>query len=200
MKQRQIFFNDQEYKRQIPIFQEFVKIINDYNMSNPKYKIGIEDIKEINANINEFKTNKYLKELELICEQFGADFDTCKTFPNSIQAPYKMFVDMANKRCQPLFNVTKEVSKLRMKTSAKFAEYFSHDEGGVITFNQQKLKDALTDKTETEKENKLLDMALKLQSIIREFRDMGITRYDIENLFTYPDYHIRAIELKALAK
>lgn len=68
MKQRQIFFNDEEYKRQIPIFQEFVKIINDYNMSNPKYKIGIEDIKEINANINEFKTNKYLKELELICE------------------------------------------------------------------------------------------------------------------------------------
>lgn len=111
-----------------------------------------------------------------------------------------MFVDMANKRCQPLYNVTKEVSKLRMKTSAKFAEYFSQDESGAITFNQQQLKDALTDKTETEKENKLLDMALKLQSINREFRDMGITRYDIENLFTYPDYHIRAIKLKALAK
>ena len=111
MKTRIIYFDEQEYNRQLEILKDMIKVVNDYNNSNPIIALNVDDIKEINRNSTQFKNKIYLRRLEQICEQFGADFDTCKIFPNSVEAPYKMFVDMANKQCQSLYKICREIDR-----------------------------------------------------------------------------------------
>lgn len=201
MKTRIIYFDEQEYNRQLEILKDMIKVVNDYNNSNPIIALNVDDIKEINRNSTQFKNKIYLRRLEQICEQFGADFDTCKIFPNSVEAPYKMFVDMANKQCQSLYKICREIDKARVKTDSQFLDNIKQDQEGKYYLDERGLKEYLTAKTETEQENKLLDMAIKLQSIYKQFYDMGIRKTELDSLLNYySDLSVRAGQLKVLAK
>lgn len=201
MKTRIIYFDEQEYNRQLEILKDMIKVVNDYNNSNPIITLNVDDIKEINRNSTQFKNKIYLRRLEQICEQFGADFDTCKIFPNSEEAPYKIFVDMANKQCQSLYKICREIDKARVKTDSQFLDNIKQDQEGKYYLDERGLKEYLTANTEAEQENKLLDMAIKLQSIYKQFYDMGIRKTELDSLLNYySDLSVRAGQLKALAK
>lgn len=64
MKQRIIYFDEQEYLRQLPIIQELVNKINEYNSNNPICKLSADDVREINKNSSNFKNTIYLNKLE----------------------------------------------------------------------------------------------------------------------------------------
>lgn len=64
MKTRIIYFDEQEYNRQLEILRDMIKAVNDYNNSNPIIALSVDDIKEINRNSTQFKNKIYLGRLE----------------------------------------------------------------------------------------------------------------------------------------
>lgn len=74
---------------------------------------------------------------------------------------------MANKECQPLYKICGDIDRARLKTDNRLLDHISQDQEGIFKLNESELKESLTAKTETEQENKLLDMTIKLQSLIR---------------------------------
>ncbi len=64
MKTRIIYFDEQEYNRQLEILKDMIKVVNDYNNSNPIIALNVDDIKEINRNSTQFKNKIYLRRLE----------------------------------------------------------------------------------------------------------------------------------------
>ena len=64
MKTRIIYFDEQEYNRQLEILKDMIKVVNDYNNSNPIIALSVDDIKEINRNSTQFKNKIYLGRLE----------------------------------------------------------------------------------------------------------------------------------------
>lgn len=64
MKTRIIYFDEQEYNRQLEILKDMIKAVNDYNNSNPIVALSVDDIKEINRNSTQFKNKIYLGRLE----------------------------------------------------------------------------------------------------------------------------------------
>lgn len=64
MKTRIIYFDEQEYNRQLDILKDMIKAVNDYNNSNPIIALNVDDIKEINRNSTQFKNKVYLRRLE----------------------------------------------------------------------------------------------------------------------------------------
>lgn len=64
MKTRIIYFDEQEYNRQLEILKDMIKVVNDYNNSNPIITLNVDDIKEINRNSTQFKNKIYLRRLE----------------------------------------------------------------------------------------------------------------------------------------
>lgn len=64
MKTRIIYFDEQEYNRQLEILRDMIKAVNDYNNSNPIIALSVDDIKKINRNSTQFKNKIYLGRLE----------------------------------------------------------------------------------------------------------------------------------------
>lgn len=64
MKTRIIYFDEQEYNRQLEILRDMIKVVNDYNNSNPIIALSVDDIKDINRNSTQFKNKIYLGRLE----------------------------------------------------------------------------------------------------------------------------------------
>ena len=107
-----------------------------------------------------------------------------------------MFVSLANKRCEQLYRITKEIGKARTLTDSRFTEHIKQDQEGLFFVYEQGLKDSLTDYTATEKENSILDAVNKIKAICKE---IGATKSDLKELFT-SGFDINAYKVRQLAK
>ena len=108
-----------------------------------------------------------------------------------------MFKNMASNKTKLQRKKTNELYRIASLSGFNIADFIGQD--GTFVLLDDNLREYFTSYTESEKENNLLDLTLKLQSLYKEFEKNGVMKDDC-NLLIDNALEIDTNALKLLSK
>lgn len=174
----------------------FTRFDIDYNLSQ---------IKEMAFNTKEYKTKIFLDKLNQRCQLFGFNFDDVKT--TSTNETYNTLKNAANYELKDLYkyisnllSVSGFINGNRLANNYEIInELFITDDLQLQKDYKERLKEYCTEYTENTRQDDILELAIKLQSIARELKtDYNINWFDARQLINLYTYEIEPTKLKRL--
>lgn len=172
-------------------------------------RFGIEynlsQIKEMAFNTKEYKTKIFLDKLNQRCQLFGFNFDDVKT--TSTNETYNTLKNAANFELKDLYKfisnllcVSGYINGNRLANNYEIInELFITDDLQLQKDYKERLKVYCTEYTENTRQDDILELAIKLQSIARELKtDYNINWFDARQLINTYTYEIEPTKLKRL--
>ena len=172
-------------------------------------RFGIEynlsQIKEMAFNTKEYKTKIFLDKLNQRCQLFGFNFDDVKT--TSTNETYNTLKNAANFELKDLYKfisnllcVSGYINGNRLANNYEIInELFITDDLQLQKDYKERLKEYCTEYTENTRQDDILELAIKLQSIARELKtDYNINWFDARQLINTYTYEIEPTKLKRL--
>lgn len=172
-------------------------------------RFGIEynlsQIKEMAFNTKEYKSKIFLDKLKQRCQLFGFNFDDVKT--TSTNETYTTLKNAANYELKDLYkfisnllSVSGYINGNRLANNYEIInELFITDDLQLQKDYKERLKEYCTEYTENTRQDDILELAIKLQSIARELKtDYNINWFDARQLINLYTYEIEPTKLKRL--
>lgn len=178
-----------EIKLQINKVNELIKVLNRYTdiLNKTDLKVTINDIIQMSYDRQLYINKVFKMELEKICDTFAQDYDIISKMDLT---PYsKMFQDMANKKCQPLYELSKEVSRIAYWGDKVYLDYVEITDN--IASPKLNFEDDITEHYSHYCTNKTQETITKLlkeiQATLNKADKMGFSSYELYYLINPRD-------------
>lgn len=165
-----------EVETQVNKVIELVKVINSKTdiLNKKGINLTTDDVIKMSVNINSYKQEIYLKELQNICEMFAQDFNEVSKFEFSISNS-DMFHKMAMAKCNYIFELAKEIHRINYYGDSIYLNYIEiKDNIASPKLNyQEDIKEHYSHYTKNDKQAKLTKALKVLQKDIKEVMKLG---------------------------
>lgn len=189
MKNNVIIFRENDYLELLEIAKDLADKINAYNEKTATIKLSKELIR---GNKSQLLQDTYLSELEDICKGAYLDFNQVKLKMPTDNRDYSFYRDIANRKCKPLNDIIDTINNVESKCLRRYyigqnynqsiIDFIEQDDKGLFFIDESRLKESQTERTNSEKENKLLDKINNLLSYYKELSKLGLSKRDMTNI------------------
>lgn len=180
MTKKKISFKEDLFKEGIYTLKNLLFVINKYTqtLTDEGINLSIDDIVEIIQDYRKFELKIFKIEANKVCNTFGLNADEAGTID------FKIKNDMVSKiishNCEPFDKFCFDIRTCFCNGHTYLADskYLSIS-NNIASLNvnvESNLREYWTSYTETDKQNRILDIVYKLQNVYREFEDMNINR------------------------
>ena len=190
MTKQTISFNETSYNQSINSLNKIIQVVNKYTdkLTTKEHNLTIADLIKIANDPKAFKKQHYQTELEMVCLQFGLNYEEYSTFIYTMQNP--MFSDMANSKCKVFYDLCNELRACfvcgdGMLADSKFIT-ITNNVASKTADADTLLKEYHTDYTVNDRENKVLDILNQIIGLYAELDKLNIDKLKADHLIT-PD-------------